>query len=34
VFVVVGVRDDDAAMVVGSLLFVMACVLFLVPYVR
>jgi len=34
VFVGVGVRDDDAAMIVGSLLFVMACVLFLVPYVR
>lgn len=34
VFVGVGLRDGDAAMVVGSLLFVVACVLFLIPYTR
>ncbi|HSK92218.1 MAG TPA: hypothetical protein VK875_13005 [Euzebyales bacterium] len=34
VFVVIGVRDRDLLMTLGSLLFLGACVLFLVPYVR
>lgn len=34
VFVGIGVRDGDALMVAGSLLFLAACVLFLVPYWR
>lgn len=34
VFVGVGVRDGDLAMTAGSVLFLAACVLFLIPYVR
>lgn len=33
-FVVVGLRDRDVLMTLGSLLFLAACVLFLVPYLR
>lgn len=33
-FVGVGIRDRDPAMTVGSVLFLVACVLFLARYVR
>jgi hypothetical protein len=33
-FVVVGFRDRDVLMTLGSVLFLAACVLFLVPYLR
>lgn len=34
VFVGVGIRDRDPAMTVGSVLFLVACLLFLAHYVR
>lgn len=33
-FTAVGIRDGDVPMTVGSLLFLAACVLFLLPYRR
>lgn len=33
-FTFVGVRDGDLPMTIGSVLFLVACLLFLVPYVR
>lgn len=33
-FIGIGVRDEDGVMIAGSLLFLAACVLFLVPYLR
>lgn len=33
-FTVAGLRDGDLLLTGGSLLFLIACVLFLVPYVR
>jgi uncharacterized membrane protein YhhN len=34
VFIVAGVRDRDALMVVGSVAFLVACVLFLLTHAR
>jgi hypothetical protein len=34
VFVVAGIRDGDVLITIGSVLFLAACVLFLVPYLR
>jgi len=34
VFTAVGVRDGDVLMTVGSAIFLTACVLFLLPYLR
>lgn len=33
-FTIAGIRDRDLVVTVGSLLFLVACVLFLIPYMR